>query len=205
MDVRWKWKSWTNGKSNFKMGFRFLHFPDFLISLFKAPQEHLEKVICMERTKDLLERILRDGCVRIWLPTNPRLIHDHVVNVVNCLLQGNPCRLFKLGIAVDPPHRFNDASYAYCRPETQLHDGVRYEGMVVVYMNPFRDAVSVAEVFGINYFLKQPEYRGRCANRKRDLDDNFQVDQSDEDRPDAPGPHSLYIVWGERGPCSRSR
>ena len=113
--------------------------------------------------------------------------------------------MFKVGMTVDPLHRFNTASYAYSKPESHLRDGVRYEGMHVVYIHEARKVIATSEHFMMNHFLENLEFESHCANQKRNLDTSFVNDDSDEERYDAKGPHSLYIAWGARGAYHRDQ
>jgi len=109
------------------------------------------------------------------------------------------------GITADPAYRFNTPSYAYSKSKTQLRDGVRYEGMHVVYIKESRSEIALAEHLMMNHFLESLEFESHCANQKRNLDKSFVNDDSDEERYDAKGPHSLYIAWGARGAYHRDQ
>ena len=159
-----------------------------------------EHVNNMERSRPMHERILEEPRLRIWLPLNTKsnFVLQHVVAVVRALLVWRPSLMFKVGIAVDAYHRFHTADYAYMTPLSQLRDGVRYEGMHVVYIHPTRSVIAMLEHCAMNHFLELPEFKSHCANKKRDMDTHIAGDESDDDRYDAVGPHSVYIVWGER-------
>ena len=151
----------------------------------------------------MLQQILKDPSVRIWLPTKYNDMQQHVVEVVDSLLLARPSLRFKVGIAVCALSRYWHSGYGYCLPESHLRDGVRYEGMHVVWMHQTRMVVAMAEHCLENYFLVTPMYQHKCANVKSDIDDHVPGDESDDERPTAPGPHTLYISWGEPGPKYR--
>jgi len=161
-----------------------------------------ENIIFMERSRQMHERILNEPRLRIWLPRALH-IHQHIVKVVRALLSWRSSLLFKVGIAVDVHHRFHTAHYAYMKPLSHLRDGVRYEGMHVVYIHKTRSTIAMAEHMAINNLLDCKEFQSKIANKKTDLDTHIPGDESDDDRYDAVGPHYLYIAWGEPGPCNR--
>ena len=161
-----------------------------------------ENIIFMERSRQMHERILNEPRLRIWLPHGLH-IHQHIVKVVRALLSWRSSLRFKVGIAVDVHHRFHTAHYAYMKPLSHLRDGVRYEGMHVVYIHKTRSTIAMAEHMAINNLLDCKEFQSKIANKKTDLDTHIPGDESDDDRYDAVGPHYLYIAWGEPGPCNR--
>ena len=155
----------------------------------------------MDRSPQVHKAILEDPQLRIWLPRNKN-IHWHVVEVVHALLSWRSSLRFKIGITVDVVYRFNTANYAYVKPHSHLRDGVHYEGMHVVYIHQTRSTIAMAEHMIINNL--QNLFKSKIANKKVDLDTNWQNnDGSDDEKCDAGGPHYLYIAWGEPGPCHR--
>ena len=159
-------------------------------------------IIFMDRSPQMHKAILEDARLRIWLPRNLN-IHQHVVQVVHALLSWRSSLRFKIGITVDVLYRFNTADYAYVKPHSHLRDGVRYEGMHVVYVHKTRSTIAMAEHMAINNLLDCKEFQSKIANKKTVLDTHIPGDESDDDRYDAVGPHYLYIAWGEPGPCNR--
>ena len=103
---------------------------------------------------------------------------------------------FKIGITVDPEWRYYEAPYAYCRPCSQNRDGVRYEGMIIVYAHPVRDVVCAFETSLITLFKENLHFKCRIANVKEDFDNHICFSDSDEEMEHAPGPHCLYISYG---------
>ena len=95
------------------------------------------------------------------------------------------------GLTVDPAYRFNTPSYAYSNSKTHLRDGVRYEGMHVVYIHEARKVIDTSEHFMMNHFVENLEFKSHCANKKRDVDTSFEGDDSDDERSDAKGPYTL--------------
>lgn len=155
----------------------------------------------MQRSSQMHMAILEDPRMRIWLPGDNN-IHEHVFDVVRALISWRSSLRFKIGISIDAVFRFSKASYAYLKPGSKLSDGVRYEGMHVVWVHQTRSTVAMAEHLLINVLLHS--FGSKIANKKKDMDINQQnKDGSDDERYDAPGPHYLYIAWGEPGPCNR--
>jgi len=161
-----------------------------------------DNIVFMERSRQMHERILNEPRLRIWLP-HALHIHQHIVKVVRALLSWRSSLRFKVGIAVDVHHRFHTAHYAYMKPQSHLRDGVRYEGMHVVYVHKTRSTIAMAEHMAINNLLDCKEFQSKIANKKTDLDTHIPGHESDDDRYDAVGPHYMYIAWGEPGPCNR--
>ena len=111
---------------------------------------------------------------------------------------------FKIGITVDPDYRYYRASYAYNKLSAQERDGVRYSGMIIVYVHPVRSTVEMFEENMIDKFTAD-EFKRRCVNVKKDLDDHIRFDHSDEEKTSASGPHCAYIVYGLPSPVRRVR
>jgi len=160
-----------------------------------------DQIKFMQRSSQMNKAILEDPLMRIWLPEDNN-IHEHVFVVVRALLSWRSSLRFKIGISIDAVFRFSKASYAYLKPGSKLSDGVRYEGMHVVWVHQTRSTIAMAEHLLINILLHS--FGSKIANKKKDMDINQQnKDGSDDERYDAPGPHYLYIAWGEPGPCNR--
>jgi hypothetical protein len=151
-----------------------------------------EKVLRLERCKGMFEALLEDLHASVWLPPDGNVL-PHVQRVIGALLPGHH---FKFGIAIDALDRLHHAEYAYRKPETQQREGVKFEGMYVVYVHPVRAVVAFAEHACIHYFKENCLTSARCVNKKADLDDQKHFDDSDEEREDAQGPHVLYITFG---------
>ncbi len=100
-----------------------------------------EKVLRLERCKPMFEDLLADLRISVWLPKDTHIV-QHVKQVANSLLPG---MRFKIGVTVDPNWRYYEAGYAYCKNTSHERDGVRYEGMIVVYAHPVRDVVCAFE------------------------------------------------------------
>ena len=159
-----------------------------------------DDVLLLERCKPMFIEALADINISVWLPKDKDYAR-HMEQVVASL----PLNLkFKIGITVDPDYRYYRASYAYNKLSAQERDGVRYSGMIIVYVHPVRSTVAMFEVNMIDKFTAN-EFKHRCVNVKRDFDDHIHFDHSDEEKTSASGPHCAYIVWGLPGPMRRVR
>lgn len=137
--------------------------------------------------------------ISVWLPRDTHCVR-HVKSVIASLSRE---MMFKIGITVNPMFRYYEAWYAYSKAHAQQRDGVIYEGMILVYVHPMRDTVSMFEHNMICVCKGDPTLRHRCANVKEDFDNHITYDDSDEERAEAAGPHVPYIVWGRRCPKLR--
>ena len=159
-----------------------------------------DDVLLLERCKPMFIEALADINTSVWLPKDKDYIR-HIEQVVASI----PLELkFKIGITVDPDYRYYGAHYAYDKPRAQEKDGVRYSGMIIVYVHPVRSTVAMLEVNMIHNFTTN-EFKRRCVNVKRDFDDHIRFNHSDEEKESAPGPHCVYIVYGLPGPMRRMR
>ena len=159
-----------------------------------------DNVLLMERCKPMFIEALADINTSVWLPKD-KYLSRHMEQVVASL----PLNLkFKIGITVDPDYRYYRASYAYNKLSAQERDGVRYSGMIIVYVHPVRSTVEMFEENMINKFTAD-EFKRRCVNVKKDLDDHIRFDHSDEEKTSASGPHCAYIVYGLPVPMRRVR
>ena len=159
-----------------------------------------DDVLLLERCKPMFIEALADINTSVWLPKD-KYFARHMEQVVASL----PFNLkFKIGITVDPDYRYYRASYAYNKLSAQERDGVRYSGMIIVYVHPVRSTVAMLEVNMIHNFTTN-EFKRRCVNVKRDFDDHIRFNHSDEEKESAPGPHCVYIVYGLPGPMRRMR
>ena len=176
-------------------------------SRITGPQTDLEAVMArldkgvlrLERTKPMLQLALEDLRMQVWLSPDTDYVR-HVRRVVDSL----PHHMnFKVGITVCPEARYYHARYAYCLPSAQERDGVRYEGMIIVYVHAVRDVVGMMEHTFIHILKVNVHLKSRVANVKVDFDNHIEFDHSDEETEAAPGPHSFYIVWGPPIPKCR--
>ncbi len=154
-----------------------------------------DDVLLLERCKPMFIEALADINTSVWLPKD-KYFARHMEQVVASL----PLNLkFKIGITVDPDYRYYRASYAYNKLSAQEKDGVRYSGMIIVYVHPVRSTVAMFEADMIDKFTAN-EFKHRCVNVKKDFDDHIHFDHSDEEKTSASGPHCVYIVYGLPGP-----
>jgi hypothetical protein len=159
-----------------------------------------EKTWCMDRCRPVLQNAIEDLRISVWLSKDADITR-HVDKVVGSL----PTKMkFKIGITVDPEWRYYRASYAYTLATSKEKDGVQYEGMILVYVHPVRDVVGAFETCLIDKYQIDIVHKSRTANIKRDFDGHLRYDHSDEETEHGPGPHFLYIVYGQPGPRWRS-
>ena len=93
-----------------------------------------EEVLNLERTKKLFEELLTDHRIHINLPQNTFYI-QHSNAVINKL----PMHYrFKIGITDNPDERYYNKPYAYRMQHIQEGDGVKYCGMVLIYVHHVR-------------------------------------------------------------------
>jgi hypothetical protein len=158
-----------------------------------------EGVLRLERTKPMLQRALEDMRMQVWLSPDTDYVR-HLKRVIDSLSHQMK---FKVGITVCPESRYYQARYAYCLPSAQERDGVRYEGMIIIYVHAVRDVVGIMEHTFIHILKENVHLKNRLANVKVDFDNHIEFDHSDEETEAAPGPHSVYIVWGPPIPKCR--
>lgn len=159
-----------------------------------------DDVLLLERCEPMFIEALADDNTSVWLPKD-KYLSRHMEQVVASL----PLNLkFKIGITVDPDYRYYRASYAYNKLSAQERDGVRYSGMIIVYVHAVRSTVAMFEENMIDKFTAN-EFKRRCVNVKKDFDDHIRFDHSDEEKTSASGPHCVYIVYGLPGPVRRVR
>ena len=68
--------------------------------------------------------------------------------------------------------------------------------MIVARAHHVRDVIATAEHFCIKLLKKA--YPARCGNIREKQDNHIEFDASDEEKPDAAGPHVLYVVFGDK-------
>ena len=154
----------------------------------------------MDRCRPVLQNAIEDLRISVWLSKDTDIVR-HVHKVVRSLPTQ---KKFKIGITEDPEWRYWRAPYAYTLPKSKEGDGVQYEGMILVYVHPVRDVVGAFETCLIDKYKEDILHKSRLANIKVDFDDHIRYDDSDEETEHGPGPHCLYIVYGEPGPKWRS-
>jgi len=152
-----------------------------------------KKVLKLERTRKMFERCIEHFDMRVCLP-----LDSHYVQHCQRIISMVPARMrFKIGVCFDPPERLDAGwkNYAYMNALTQRKDGVRYEGMIVMFSCCSRDVVNMLEIGLIDWALQT--YSRRCANRKVDYDQKHcDHDGSDSAEEHGSGPHQCYLVWG---------
>ena len=151
------------------------------------------KVLALERTKTTIQDFMEDDRITVQLPKNTHYL-PHFKSVAASFAKPN--HRFKIGITNDPHERFCVKSYGYTKEYTQKHDGVRYTGMVVIFVHHQRDAIGAFEESLIRECHR--ELAQWCTNRKSDFDDHIQYDSGSETDHNSQGPHFLYIAHGKR-------
>lgn len=152
-----------------------------------------QKVLALPRTRQVVEQILTDHRISMN-PCSNTFVIPHCRSVIAELPSTNR---FKIGLTIDPDHRFYTASYSYNRKYIQEKDGVQYSNMIIVYVSHSRDVIAMLEHSLILYF-KEHNPR-RCANRKIDVDINRQENSDSEDERKSDGPFFAYVVHGAPG------
>ena len=151
------------------------------------------KVKNLERTRLVFQDALNDCRMCVWLPKDPADLHSHILAVVNSL---HPAKHFKVGITCNPKQRFHTSWYAYSLESVAKRQGIRFEQMIIAHAHHVRDVITTTEHFCIK--LMKNAYPARCGNVREKQDNHIEFDASDEEKPDAAGPHVLYLVFGDR-------
>ena len=147
----------------------------------------------LERTFPTFEIMLKDPDLPVYLPKDTHYVQN-AKQFIDTLPQ-SVC--FKVGIAVDPPHRFYTHHAAYTKTYIKEKYGVDWEKMTIIYCDVSRPAVAMFEHCFIDRCKEK--YPERCANKKKDYDKNFMFDESsNSESEDGPGPHFQYVVTGKR-------
>jgi hypothetical protein len=151
------------------------------------------KVLKLQRTREMFEKVFGDCCLKVWLCPNK----DYIAHCSRVIADMPLKKMFKIGITVDPHTRFYMPHYAYAREYQQKKDGVKYEGMVVLRVHVNREVIATLEHCLIKIFKDKAGFR--CVNRKVDEDQkSWNDDSSNSESEDGPGPHTLYVVYGDR-------
>ena len=90
------------------------------------------QVLDLERTWHTFKDLLEDDRITVHLPKNTYCL-PHFKSVAASLVQKG--FQIKFGITNDPHERFCVRNYAYTKTYAQKRDGVRYTGMVVVFVH----------------------------------------------------------------------
>ena len=152
------------------------------------------EVLLLDRTIPEVRWALEDPNTIIRLPEHSN-IAQHCKNVIEALPRH---WRFKVGVTAFLKKRFYEAKYAYSMPSEHKKDGVVYEFFILVLVDHARKSITITEHFLIHLFKVDSTAKDRCANRLIIHDDHWKAD-SDEEKPEAAGPHWVYFACGP--PC----
>jgi hypothetical protein len=100
-----------------------------------------QKVLRLDRSKDLVDEILRDEHITLHLCTHTYHV-QHAQSVIAAIPRAY---IFKIGITQDPSWRFYEAPYAYTNLyNIKRKDGVNYKHMFIINLSHSREVSSLS-------------------------------------------------------------